>query len=314
MALQETQKNEFITTQQKQTLVKDYLRKEFLNSIRTSTDNIAPFIKGDLVYGKGIRNISRGYISPTDFTDTDPKRVPNPSVPKLYTEDLTDEFKLVFTNTISEEDYLSSFASAEELSNFIKQLSGRLEQSYKLNLEQSIGFIFDEKVEEGLLTLTPKQKEELQKIKTKLEVAKENLTVKALDAESIEQAIRLKAFELTRFKKTNSGLKTIPASCPINEQILVLSNTLFEKIKAARKGQFNPTDLFSEFYKVIVLDSDENTIFLLDKEALRLYPRINKVLTQEYNARMETDYYLHFWLTVGIYQSFVVKKLTIIKG
>lgn len=299
--------NKFITTVEHITLVEEYLKKEFIDSVRiNTTDYINVFLKTDLIYGKGVRNINRGFITPKDFGDSS-ERVPNASVPELFTETLSEQLKLIYSNTVSQEYYLSAMNNAEELANFIKQLTGRLKQSYEMNLYQSVGYLFNDRVNDNLLMLSPKQKETLNTIKTFIDSTSENIQVEA-QAEDVERIIRLKSFELTRFKKENSGNKEYPAACPVKEQVLIISNELYQSILLTRKTQFNPTDLFKEFHKVIILDSDVNTFYILDKEALRIYPRFNKVLTQDYNSKLETDYYLHFWLTFGIYKGFVVKK------
>lgn len=287
-------KHAHITTAQTQELVKDYLKKEFINNVRLNDYiPLEIFVKDDLIYGKGIRNINRGFITPTDFSNTNPARVPNPNVPSLYTQDLTDQLKLVFTNTVAKYSHLDSFANADELERFIEQLTSRLQASANLNMQQLIGYIFSENIPTELLTLTTEQKTQADKIKAKFTYT-DKLIVDPNDANAVEYIIRKQAYELTRYKVNNSFNKTVPAACPISEQVLVISNDLYLSILQAKKLHFNPTDLFKEFYKVIVLDIPKEKIVFLDKEALRLYPRINEVLTQEYNARLEVDYYLHF--------------------
>ncbi len=294
-------------------LTSEYLRKEFINSITDSSLNRVKanlFLRDDLIYGKGIKNINLGLIKPIDYTDTTPARVvQSPNYPQASEQILTDEFKVQAQLTVSQVENLKAFSSAEEFSRFVATLKNSGYRSMKNFNQQLVEYIFGWN-NADVLSLTPGTIEQLDKIKLKL---MQNKVVDATVNTTLDlvKLINKTSMEMEIIDKNNSSNKKVAAAVGKSDQILVMSR------KDALALKFETSTIYNQeaykldgFYSILYLDIPEGTFFILDKEALRIYPRITDTTSQTFGSRNEVDYYFWYFATVGVIEDLAIKYFT----
>ncbi len=290
-------------------LTSEFLKKEFINSITDSSLNRVKaniFLKGDLIYGKGIKNLNIGLIKPYDYTADTPKRiVDNPNYPTVSEQILTDAIETQAQLSVNRVDNLKAFSNGEEYSKFISYLKDTGFRSMKLFNQQMVEYVFGWN-DANVLNLTDNTKAQLDKIKTQLKANKVPGTV--TNTLELVKKIKETSQELELVKLTNSGNKKVASAVDKSDQILVMSR------KDALKLQFETSTIYNQeayrltgFYQILELDIPENTFYILDKEALRFYPRIEDVTTQDFGSRKEVDFYYWYFLTVGIVPDLAIK-------
>lgn len=292
-------------------LSSEYLRKEFINSITDASLNRVKsniFLRDDLIYGTGIKNINLGLIKPIDYTDSTPERVvQSPNYPKASEIVLTDEFKVQSQLTVSQVENLKAFSSADEFARFIASLKNSGFRSMKNFNQQLVEYIFGWN-NADVMSLTPGTIKALDKIKTKITqnvVTPSDTIATTLD---LIKLINKTSMEMEIIDVNNSANKKVAAAVQKSDQVLVMSRKDALKLKFETSTIYNQEAYRLEgFYAILYLDIPEGSFFILDKEAIRIYPRIQDTTSQFFGARNEVDYYFWYFATVGVIEDLAIK-------
>lgn len=263
---------------------------DILDTLNFGSNPFDVFIKQDVLYGNRTRFVSTGMIASQEYamgkqTPTEMGSKPAPDYEDYSTSLVKSTFPLIY----NEVEMTNYFKNSENLTTFINQIRAVNNTSYENERLNSFLYLFGN----TSVDLPQYIKTELDKTKSKIVNVQdlgEKTDMKDVFTSIVELAQDFGTQGKPSTNKYNIGFakgtynkSKYNKSNMNNDLVLIISNSdLLNLSKEAaniyHQGFYEGSN---KFYKVIEADIPKGTAYLLDKEAVRIYPKINRTIANE---------------------------------
>ena len=264
---------------------------DILDTLNFGNNPFDVFVKQDVLYGNRTRFVSTGMIASQEYamgkqTPTEMGSKPAPDYEDYSTSLVKSTFPLIY-NDVEMTNY---FKNSENLTTFINQIRAVNNTSYENERLNSFLYLFGN----TSVDLPNYIKTELDKTKAKIVNVQdlgEKTDMKDVFTSIVELAQDFGTQGKPSTNKYNIGFaKGSILTSKYNKSnmgsdlVLIISNSdLLNLSKEAaniyHQGFYEGSN---KFYKVIEADIPKGTAYLLDKEAVRVYPKINRTIANEW--------------------------------
>lgn len=263
---------------------------EIFDTLNFGKNPFDVFVKKEVMYGNGIRYVDTGIITSQQYElgKTTPELMgskPAPDYEDFSTSYVKSTFPLVY-NDIAMTEY---FKNAENLTTFINQVRAVNNKSYENERLNSFLYLFGN----NNVDLPQYIKTELDKTKDKIKNIQQlgnKKDYKEVFAAIVELAQDMGTSGKPANKKYNIGFTNgdvanskLNRSTMKNDLVLVISNSDLLKLSKETADIYHQEFYQGEnkFYKIIEADIPAGTAYLVDKETVRMYPKINRTIVNE---------------------------------
>lgn len=264
---------------------------DILDTLNFGDNPFDVFVKQDVLFGNRTRYVSTGMIQSQEYGlgKTTPELMNSKPAPD-YEDYSTSLVKSTFPLIYNEVEMTNYFKNSENLTQFINQIRAVNNTSYESERLNSFLYLF------GNTTADLPQyiKNELDKTKEKIKNTKD-LGQKADYKEVFTSIVEIAQDMGTKGKpatnKYNIGFANgttntskYNKSNMNNDLVLIISNSDLLKLSKEAASIYHQEFYqgTNKFYKVIEADIPAGTAYLLDKETLRVYPKINRTIANEW--------------------------------
>lgn len=264
---------------------------DILDTLNFGDNPFDVFVKRDVLYGNKVRYVSTGIISSQEYemgkqTPTEMGSKPAPDYEDYSTSLVKSTYPLIY----NEVEMTNYFKNSENLTSFINQIRAVNNTSYESERLNSFLYLFGN----TSVDLPSYIKTELDKTKAKI------LNVQDLGQKNDMKDVFTSIIELAQdfgtkgkpatnkynigFAKGSYSTSKYNRSSMSNDLVLIISNSdLLNLSKEAaniyHQGFYEGSN---RFYKVIEADIPKGTVYLVDKDAIRIYPKINRTIANEW--------------------------------
>lgn len=264
---------------------------DILDTLNFGDNPFDVFVKQDVLYGNKTRYVSTGMIASQEYEmgKTTPDLMGSKPAPD-YEDYSTSLVKSTFPLIYNEVEMTNYFKNSDNLTTFINQIRAVNTTSYESERLNSFLYLF------GNTTVDLPQY-----IKTELDKTKAKITnVVAMGEKAdykdvftsivdIAQDMGTKGKPATNkynigfTNGTTAGAKYNKSNMN-NDLVLIISNSDLLNLSKEAANIYHQEFYqgTNKFYKVIEADIPKGTAYLLDKETLRLYPKINRTIANEW--------------------------------
>ena len=264
---------------------------DILDTLNFGDNPFDVFVKQDVLYGNKARYVSTGMISSQqyDMGKTTPDLMGSKPAPD-YEDFSTSLVKSTYPLIYNEVEMTNYFKNSDNLTQFINQIRAVNNTSYESERLNSFLYLFGN----NNVDLPTYIKTELDKTKSKI------VNTKALGAKTDYKEVFTSIVEIAQ----DMGTKGKPATNKYNigfangttatakynksnmnnDLVLIISNSDLLKLSKEAASIYHQEFYqgTNKFYKVIEADIPAGTAYLLDKETLRVYPKINRTIANEW--------------------------------
>lgn len=264
---------------------------DILDTLNFGDNPFDVFVRQDVLFGNRTRYVSTGMIASQEYKlgNVTPDLMGSKPAPD-YEDYSTSLVKSTFPLIYNEVEMTNYFKNSDNLTQFINQIRAVNNTSYESERLNSFLYLFGNTT----VDLPPYIKTELDKTKTKI------VNTVALGAKNDYKDVFTSIVEIAQ----DMGTKGKPATNKYNigftngtttgakynrsnmnnDLVLIISNSdLLNLSKEAaniyHQGFYEGSN---KFFKVIEADIPKGTAYLLDKETLRIYPKINRTIANEW--------------------------------
>ena len=249
------------------------------------------FVKQDVLFGNKTRYVSTGMIQSQQYEmgKTTPDLMKSKPAPD-YEDFSTSLVKSTYPLIYNEVEMTNYFKNSDNLTQFINQIRAVNNTSYESERLNSFLYLFGN----DNVDLPQYIKDELNKTRGKI------LNIKDLGAKTDYKEVFTSIVEIAQ----DMGTKGKPATNKYNigfangttttskynksnmnnDLVLIISNSDLLKLSKEAASIYHQEFYqgTNKFYKVIEADIPAGTAYLLDKETLRVYPKINRTIANEW--------------------------------
>lgn len=283
---------------------------DILDTINLSKNPFDVFVRQDVMYGDKVRYVSTGIIDSKEYgmgkyTPDQMGSVVAPDYEDYSTSFVKSTYPLIY-NEVEMTYYFKNF---ENLSTFMNQVRGVNTTSYEKERLESFLYLFGN----NDVTLPSYVKTELDKTKAKIKNVQDLGTktdMKDVFVELVKLAQNMGAQGKTLSKEYNIGFtKGSSTGAKMNKSVmsedlvLIISHQdLLDLGKEA--ANIYHQDFYNgerKFYKVIEADIPKGTCYILDKQAIRVYPKIQRSIANEW-MDLSTSLTSHVFAYWGVFK------------
>lgn len=295
---------------------------DILDTLNFGDNPFDVFIKQDVLFGNRTRYVSTGMISSQEFKlgNYTPDLMGSKPAPD-YEDFSTSLIKSTYPLVYNEVEMTNYFKNSDNLTTFINQIRAVNTTSYESERLNSFLYLFGNTTVDLPLYI----KTELDKTKAKI-LNVQDLGQKADLKEVFTSIVELaqdmgtkgkpatNKYNIGFTKGTTTGAKYNRSNMN-NDLVLIISNSdllnLSKEAATIYHQEFYQGT--NKFFKVIEADIPKGTAYLLDKETLRIYPKINRTIANEWMelSMTITSHVFAYW---GIFKFGNGVKLTFTLG
>ena len=264
---------------------------DILDTLNFGDNPFDVFVKQDVLFGNRTRYVSTGMISSQEYAmgKTTPDLMKSKPAPD-YEDFSTSLVKSTYPLIYNEVEMTNYFKNSDNLTQFINQIRAVNNTSYESERLNSFLYLFGN----NNVDLPTYIKTELDNTKNKI------LNVKDLGAKTDYKDVFTSIVEIAQ----DMGTKGKPATNKYNigfannntngakynksnmntDLVLIVSDSDLLKLSKEAASIYHQEFYqgTNKFYKVIEADIPAGTAYLLDKETLRVYPKINRTIANEW--------------------------------
>ena len=264
---------------------------DILDTLNFGDNPFDVFVKQDVLYGNRTRYVSTGMIQSQQYEmgKTTPDLMKSKPAPD-YEDFSTSLVKSTFPLIYNEVEMTNYFKNSDNLTQFINQIRAVNNTSYESERLNSFLYLFGN----NNVDLPAYIKTELDNTKNKI------LNVKDLGAKTDYKDVFTAIVETAQdmgtkgkpatnkynigFANNNTNGAKYNKSNMNNDLVLIISNSDLLKLSKEAASIYHQEFYqgTNKFYKVIEADIPAGTAYLLDKETLRVYPKINRTIANEW--------------------------------
>ncbi len=292
-------------------LVKTY-KDIFFDLIKSNQgDELVNLVMKDPVkFGFGIRALTVGLLTQKDWKNTE-RFASKPTHVQTHQELISDEIRIRYHLTINTKEYRKYFKDAGAHDAWIARQTQAISLSSGVDIKSMVRYLLGVPKAQLTKTLTAEVFKELDKLKAKIDAGRVITSPEANIISFIktirEQSLTLaqtpavnKMFNLNITNSDGDKIK-LPVNLGVENQTLIMSwkdwNTFVNSQADVRNPEFYK---LPEGLKVIKADIPTGKAFIIDKNLINFYPRLEGVVQRE-TDRMEMDSTTHIWFVVGIF-------------
>ena len=264
---------------------------DILDTLNFGDNPFDVFVKQDVLFGNRTRYVSTGMIQSQQYEmgKSTPELMNSKPAPD-YEDFSTSLVKSTYPLIYNEVEMTNYFKNSDNLTQFINQIRAVNNTSYESERLNSFLYLFGN----DNVDLPQYIKTELNKTKTKI-VNTKDLGQKADYKDVFTSIVEIAQDMGTKGKpatnKYNIGFaNTVAAGTKYNKSnmnndlVLIISNSDLLKLSKEAASIYHQEFYqgTNKFYKVIEADIPAGTAYLLDKETLRVYPKINRTIANEW--------------------------------
>ena len=264
---------------------------DILDTLNFGDNPFDVFVKQDVLFGNRTRYVSTGMIQSQQYElgKTTPETMGSKPAPD-YEDFSTSLVKSTFPLIYNEVEMTNYFKNSDNLTQFINQIRAVNNTSYESERLNSFLYLF------GNTTVDLPQyiKNELNNTKNKI------VNVKDLGAKKDYKEVFTSIVEIAQdmgtkgkpatnkynigFQNNTTAGAKYNKSNMNNDLVLIISNSDLLKLSKEAASIYHQEFYqgTNKFYKVIEADIPAGTAYLLDKETLRVYPKINRTIANEW--------------------------------
>ena len=264
---------------------------DILDTLNFGDNPFDVFVKQDVVFGNRTRYVSTGMIQSQQYEmgKSTPDLMNSKAAPD-YEDFSTSLVKSTYPLIYNEVEMTNYFKNSDNLTQFINQIRAVNNTSYESERLNSFLYLF------GNTTVDLPQyiKNELNATKNKI-VNTKDLGAKKDYKEVFTSIVEIAQDMGTKGKpatnkynigfanNTTAGAKYNKSNMN-NDLVLIISNSDLLKLSKEAASIYHQEFYqgTNKFYKVIEADIPAGTAYLLDKETLRVYPKINRTIANEW--------------------------------
>lgn len=280
-----------ISLEQLTSLTPNVFFTDILDTLNFGDNPFDIFVKRDVLFGNKTRYVSTGVIASQEYaigkqTPTEMGSKPAPDYEDYSTSLVKSTFPLIY----NEVELTNYFKNNENLTTFMNQIRAVNNVSYQNERLNSFLYLF------GNTTVDLPQyiKTELDKTKAKIQNVQplgEKKDMKDVFTSIVElaQDFGNKGKPATNkynigFTKGSVSTSKINRSTMSDDLVLIISNSDLLNLSKEAANIYHQEFYqgTNKFFKVIEADIPKGTAYLLDKETLRLYPKINRTIVNEW--------------------------------
>ena len=284
---------------------------DFLDTLNFEENPFDVFIKRDVEYGNGVRYVSTGTIASQQYKigNYTPDLMGSKVAPD-YEDFSTSLIQSTYPLIYNEPQMSFYFKNYENLATFMNQVRATNDLSYKNERLNMFLYIFGN----NAVDLPQYIKTELDKTTAKI-VNVQDLGTKADMKEVFADIVKLankmggkgiqasKDFNIGFAKGSVDAGRKLNKSNPSTDLVLILPvNDMIDlstETATIYHQSFYQGD--NKFYKVIEADIPSGTGFLVDKETIRLQPKLNATTSQQW-MDLSVTVTSNIWTFVGIFK------------
>ena len=264
---------------------------DILDTLNFGDNPFDVFVKQDVLFGNRTRYVSTGMIQSQEYAlgKTTPETMNSKPAPD-YEDYSTSLVKSTFPLIYNEVEMTNYFKNSDNLTQFINQIRAVNNTSYESERLNSFLYLFGK----DDVDLPQYIKTELDKTKNKI------LNVKDLQAKKDYKEVFTSIVEIAQdmgtkgkpatnkynigFANGTTATSKYNKSNMNNDLVLIISNSDLLKLSKEAASIYHQEFYqgTNKFYKVIEADIPANTAYILDKETLRVYPKINRTIANEW--------------------------------
>lgn len=264
---------------------------DILDTLNFGDNPFDVFVKQDVLYGNKTRYVSTGMISSQEYEmgKTTPDLMGSKPAPD-YEDYSTSLVKSTYPLIYNEVEMTNYFKNSDNLTQFINQIRAVNTTSYESERLNSFLYLF------GNTTVDLPQyiKTELDKTKAKITnvvAMGEKVDYKDVFTSIVDVAQDMgtkgkpatNKYNIGFTNGTTAGAKYNKSNMN-NDLVLIISNSDLLNLSKEAANIYHQEFYqgTNKFFKVIEADIPKGTAYLLDKETLRLYPKINRTIANEW--------------------------------
>ena len=264
---------------------------DILDTLNFGDNPFDVFVKQDVLFGNRTRYVSTGMIQSQEYAlgKTTPETMNSKPAPD-YEDYSTSLVKSTFPLIYNEVEMTNYFKNSDNLTQFINQIRAVNNTSYESERLNSFLYLFGK----DDVDLPQYIKTELDKTKNKI------LNVKDLQAKKDYKEVFTSIVEIAQdmgtkgkpatnkynigFANGTTATSKYNKSNMNNDLVLIISNSDLLKLSKEAASIYHQEFYqgTNKFFKVIEADIPAGTAYLLDKETLRVYPKINRTIANEW--------------------------------
>ena len=264
---------------------------DILDTLNFGDNPFDVFVKQDVLFGNRTRYVSTGMIQSQEYVlgKTTPDSMGSKPAPD-YEDFSTSLVKSTYPLIYNEVEMTNYFKNSDNLTQFINQIRAVNNTSYESERLNSFLYLF------GNTTVDLPQyiKNELNATKNKIVNTKDlgaKKDYKEVFTSIVETAqdMGTKGKPATNkynigFANNNTATSKYNKSNMNNDLVLIISNSDLLKLSKEAASIYHQEFYqgTNKFFKVIEADIPAGTAYLLDKETLRVYPKINRTIANEW--------------------------------
>lgn len=264
---------------------------DILDTLNFGDNPFDVFVKQDVLFGNRTRYVSTGMIQSQEYElgKTTPETMGSKPAPD-YEDYSTSLVKSTFPLIYNEVEMTNYFKNSANLTEFINQIRAVNNTSYESERLNSFLYLFGN----DTVDLPQYIKTELKKTRDKI------VNTKALGNKKDYKEVFTSIVEIAQdmgtkgkpatnkfnigFANGTTATSKYNKSNMSNDLVLIISNSDLLKLSKEAASIYHQEFYqgTNKFYKVIEADIPAGTAYLLDKETLRVYPKINRTIANEW--------------------------------
>lgn len=264
---------------------------DILDTLNFGDNPFDVFVRQDVLFGNKTRYVSTGIINSQEFKlgNVTPDLMGSKPAPD-FEDYSTSLVKSTYPLIYNEVEMTNYFKNSENLTTFINQVRAVNNKSYENERLNSFLYLFGNTT----VSLPLYIKTELDKTKAKIvntvALGTKN-DYKDVFTSIVETAQDMGAKGKPATNKYNIGFTNgttagakYNRSSMTNDLVLIISNSDLLNLSKEAANIYHQEFYqgTNKFYKVIEADIPKGTAYLLDKETLRIYPKINRTIANEW--------------------------------
>lgn len=264
---------------------------DILDTLNFGDNPFDVFVKQDVLFGNRTRYVSTGMIASQEYEmgKTTPDLMGSKPAPD-YEDFSTSLVKSTYPLIYNEVEMTNYFKNSENLTQFINQIRAVNTTSYESERLNSFLYLFGN----TNVDLPQYIKTELDKTKAKITnvvALGQKADYKDVFTSIVEVAQEMGTKGKPATNKYNIGFTNgttagakFNKSNMNNDLVLIISNSDLLNLSKEAANIYHQEFYqgTNKFFKVIEADIPKGTAYLLDKETLRLYPKINRTIANEW--------------------------------
>ena len=257
---------------------------DILDTLNLEQNPFDVFIKNDVMFGNKVRYVSTGIIASQEWTQG--KYTPDLMGSKVapdYEDYSTSYIKSVYPLIYNEPEMTNYFKDYNNLTQFMNQVRAVNNQSYRVELINMFLYLFGN----STVDLPAYMKTELDKTTAKMLNVQDlgsQADMKAVFKEIVKLANKMGGKGVPANKDYNIGFTKGTTTVPSQDLVLIISRDdlidLSQEISTIYHQSFYQGE--NKFYKVIEADIPKGTAWLIDKETIRINPKLQRTTSEQW--------------------------------